>query len=252
MNLPAKILALSTGIAGLALTSSATVLYNEQFANTTGSDKVLATVGWDFVSATNSSSNIMTTTTTHGVVHAGLSSDGASNGYIYAQPGAGGGARVFTDTNFDDPGFTFDDIGTISFDGTASITTIQVQILLQANSTWYVSNQIFTLNNLNSFTTAQTNGVLTYTLDFATSTWSTVSFEVGAPLSVTASSEVLSNDDGAITGIGLLVRNTHSSSGSTVRLDNLVVTAVPEPATAAAFAGLGVLGLAALRRRSRR
>lgn len=259
MSLVRNSLALVAATAGLSLSASAAVLYSEAFPNSAGGDRSLGFVGWSLVTALNSSSNITTSTNAHGVVSAGLGSDGVTNGYIYTQPGSAGGTRVFTDTNLDapvpSPDLAFGNIDTISFDGTSNVTNnVTVQILLQADSsTWYVSNQVFTLNNYNSFATAATNGVLTYTLDFSTATWSTASFAVGAPLSITASSAALDDSFGAITGIGLLVKN-NSGSGSTVRLDNLQVlgAAIPEPSAAAALAGFGVLGLAAARRRARR
>lgn len=254
MNLSQKI-ALAAGLAGLASAASASVLYTEAFANTSGSDKALSYVGWNFVTATNSSSAITATTNTHGVVHAGLGSDQATNGYIYTQPGANGGTRVFTDTGLSsttNPGLTVGNVGTISFDAAGTNSQLSVQILVQVADTWYVSSQAFSLPNTTSasFATAATNGTLSYSLDFTTATWSSVSFDVGSTLSVGASAVL--PESGDITGIGLLVKNNHSSVGSTVRLDNLVVTsaaAVPEPSAAAVLAGAAALAGVALRRR---
>lgn len=255
MNPTRKLLALVAAFAGLSSLGSAAVVYSEAFPNAASPDKAVSSIGWSLVTQLDNTASIATSTTAHGVVAFAAGSDGAG-GFIYTGPGKNGGTRVFTETGLNTttyPGLTFDNLGTISFDAAANNNAITLRLIVQANaSTWYISNQIFTINTNGTFAAASTAGNLSYSLDATSATWSTVSFATGSPLSISAATLSLDGATGSFTGIGFIVKNDHATNGSVVRIDNLVVSsAIPEPSSAAALAGALALGAVAVRRRRR-
>lgn len=142
----------------------------------------------------------------------------------------------------------------ISFDAVISSTNTltDLSVALRIGDQWYVSTTTFqpqAVGNLNTFssgTYADYHKVLTLTGDAADWLSLTLVADETMALGGQAGSALdLSN----VTGIGIFSAKTHGDGGS-LRLDSLVVTQVPEPATVTALLAAGALvAVATLRRR---
>ena len=111
--------------------------------------------------------------------------------------------------------------------------------VIQIGGTWYASEA-------QTFTTT----VSTYTIDIQDTNW--LAFTPGTSLALSGTGDTLANlnASGNLQGVGLWV-NATSGTGSNRqwRVDDLEITAIPEPSTYAVIAGLLALGLVAWRRR---
>lgn len=154
-------------------------------------------------------------------------------------------------------GFVVPTGSTISWTMGNSKTAATVRLVIQiggdgsvGSGTWYASTSTFSnttaVGSAMAFETA-TSGVA-FSLNFTTtaSAWQTLTLSPGSTMSL-GSNPTSNLASSTITGIGFYVNNQSSSD----RIDNLTVTAVPEP-SASALLGLGALGLGGLLFRERR
>lgn len=219
-------------VLGLAVASKslgATVIYNEQFDNSTGSSAAVNTVGWSsYLGSTASNISTQVNATVISSVAGNPTADG--NGYFgFIGTGtfpAHTGTLAFVTT------FSTLDISgsTITWTMANGSTAPVIQLLIQVNGNWYVSNQTFSNSTTYASISTPPTATILQTLTFSTqaSDWSAFTLTPWSSMSV---GSVLSSDlsSSAITGIGFYLSN---AADATVRLDSLTVT-VPEPGTTA-------------------
>jgi hypothetical protein len=136
--------------------------------------------------------------------------------------------------------------------GTGAVTeTASTRAVIQIGTDWFASET--------TFNPTATNTWETHTLaNISTANWLTLSFDSdnnnAVTLGTTAQTLAAHNASGIVASVGFHVSNTATTGNNTAaqyRIDNIVVTAIPEPSTYAALIGLLALGLVAWRRRSR-
>jgi len=183
--------------------------------------------------------------------------------YLYTVNGANG-SRPFALTQ---SGSAFADLLTapvsvsqlteIAWNQGNSHTNATVRVLLQIDDAdWYASNTTF--SNTSTYTGATfDSGITNETADVfkslafspQASEWLSFTLTPGEELALgSASATALS---GSVTGIGFHIVSS-TSTGSTVRLDNLSIVAIPEPSAYAGLFGAAGLMLALAHRRGRR
>ncbi len=241
-------LAIGVALASSALTSSAAVLYQQDFLNNTGVNKGTGYDNWN--SYIGSGASVRTSDPGSGSVDsialtylAGNPS--TSNGFLYAVNYQTAN-QIFAATA------TFSSIAptTISWKQGNSATTVGVRLMIQSGGNWYATDQLFTNSSTYTASTfsSSTSADVSKSFEFTTlaSAWRSVTLVSGSTLSL---GSVLSTDltSSQITGVGFYVQMP-SATGSIVRLDT--VTVVPEPKTSILI-GLGLIGLLFFRRRSR-
>ncbi len=214
----------------------ATVIYNEQFDNSTGTSFAVSTIGWS--SYLGSTASNISTQVNATVISAATGNPSADGTGYFGFIGSGTypahtGTLSFLTT------FSAVDIAgsTITWTMANGSTAPMVQLLIQVNGNWYVSNQSFSnTETYTSISTPSTASIL-QTLTFSTqaSAWSAFTLTPWSSMSV---GSVLSSDlsSSSITGIGFYLSN---AADATVRIDSLTVT-VPEPGT------IGLLGVCLL------
>lgn len=131
-----------------------------------------------------------------------------------------------------------------------SATNVGVRVLVQVGGSWYATSQLFT--NASTYTAStfaasiDADTTKSFTFSTAGANWRAVTLTPGTALSVGASALASPLASDSITGIGFFI---DGQGGQAARIDNLVVTAIPEPSSFAALCGFGAVCAAALRRR---
>jgi hypothetical protein len=129
---------------------------------------------------------------------------------------------------------------TFGFDLRNHQATANIQVTAQVGGVWYVASQLF--NNANG--TAWTTGL---TLNIPAATWITLNFNPGSTLSIGSLSGPFS---GAVTGLGFYDAVTSNADPvNNVRIDTVVLNAIPEPSSAALLGLCCLLGMVTSRRR---
>jgi hypothetical protein len=145
------------------------------------------------------------------------------------------------------------DIASISWRQGNSATVPEVRLMVQINgSGWYASSQTFansgTYTGSAFFTSNSPDLGKSLAFSTAASAWLQVSLVPGTELALGAAPAA--DLDGLVTGIGFYA--VHGATGQTVRLDDLVIEAVPEPSACVAilggFGAFVLLGRARMRR----
>lgn len=231
--------------------AQATVVYLETFGTPAGANGTFGSVGWSWYSSaaatnrTNSTTGTAvnptapTNTATANIGQAAAVADG--NGYGFFNSSATSHFGFTTEYNGATP-LTTASISEVSFvQGNA--VAYQFRVAIQTGGNWYVTTTALagTVADQATFTSAPTK--LTFS-GLNTASWSALSFTAGSALSIGSAATLPGNS--TITGFGLYATTGTAGTG---RFDDFTVTAIPEPSTFAALAGLGVLGLAASRRR---
>jgi hypothetical protein len=149
-------------------------------------------------------------------------------------------------------------VGNISFYLGSTSGAQPVRVAVQVGGSWYVSTETFQDDNISGGASGFAAGASLQSFNFTTaaSAWQTVSFQQSGsnPLTsngtgnLTITGTALSALSGNITAFGIYGNN---GSSATTRFDTYTITAIPEPSSFAALAGLGALGLVASRRRRR-
>ena len=245
MNFPLSPVLVRSLVLAMLLASTATtlhsqVLYSEYFTNTAPSGNMyLVNFGWT------------------GYIHSNATTVTASNAYIpnlAGNPAPDKGylslSGLSTTYGLTETFSSIDAAGSeITWSMGNSATSTTVRLLVQSDSNWYASSQLFSnataYASQAAFSAATTSDVLrSLTFSTAAANWQSFTLNPGTEMSL---GSVIGSDlsSSQITGIGYYVTTT---SGTT-RLDSLVVT-VPEPSTATLL-GLGAIAGCCLFRRWR-
>lgn len=221
------ILALGMGMQSVG----AAVIYTENFANSTGSDAALDTVGWlggygvtgtnyDSVNPSNQNPN----------VNAAVGS-GSTNGFLrYATGTLSTGAPSIVFTNEIQASATaVNELSMATFFMRNGGTTADVRFALQVESVWYVTTAVY-----NTPTTTW----LQQTVDFSSATWNLLNYTSGSTLAMGSAATLPLS--GQVNGIGFFTAN---KPGFYMSFDDVAVStaAIPEPATVALFAIAGLV-----------
>lgn len=243
--------------------SAQTTVYRETFANTSGSNATYASVGWSWYWNTTTTTAVnRSAQTTGSAVGTGTPAGTASTNVGQTAGGAASGFGFFGGTNVTAHfGFTTEyngaspqtsDLSAISF-VQGNSAAIDFRVALRVNNgtgdAWYVSASQAGTTVATGADFLATPVKLTFA-DFSSANWSALNFSPTSPLAMSIGASGLL-PTGTITGFGIYA--TTAVSGATGRMDDftVAVSAIPEPSTFSALAGLGVLGLAASRRRRR-
>lgn len=241
-----------TLLACLASTARAEI-YLDEFTNTSGANQALSYIGW--AGYVGSTATTVTNTTPAGNFWIGASNGAGTQGSV--SPGViaalnnDGTARVFTAVK---TGLNLTDVGQITFNlhtSQSAAQTVHLLVQVAGSSDWYASTAQFTpFNNFGNFNAATVEQVQR-TLSFTTAASAWRDFDLAPDTSLalgSVSSSALPSS--TITGIGFYI-DSSTTSTTVTRIDDLGIsyTPIPEPSSFAAIAGLGVLSMAALRRR---
>lgn len=276
MNTPARpaarlsLLAAIPAIVGLSLflplaAHGSTVIYTQPFSSGSGTtNRAVNTVSWNAYIGATATDSSSTSTQGSGVDRTGVIAASGTNTYLYAANGATASqhiALIQSGTAFSSllasGSLDVSQIGSISWNQGNSATTSQtVRLMIQLDgSAWYASDTVFsnaeTYTGATFATAVSSNTADVFkTLSFSTqpSAWRSVSLTSGSVLSL--GGIVGTGLSGTVTGIGFYLEfDTGATTNTTMRLDNLVVTAIPEPSALAALLGAGGLMFAVSRRR---
>lgn len=217
----------TTVVAFATVTSaSAIMVYSETFPDT-GAIASLNSVDWNAKGAGAANFHNTTSTDTNTDPVVGRNNNN-SNSYLFQTSAADSGANLWWATDFTSTAYA--SLTTITFDLGNNSGTEDIKVAIQSGSTWFVSTTNY--NFAGSFSSFANRS-----LDFTTAAWNDLDFDaltVGATGDPTA---------GAVTQVGFF----SSSVSDNVRIDNVVVNAIPEPS--GALIAVGLLGLALVRRR---
>jgi hypothetical protein len=237
----------------VANAAHAAVLYSETF--TAASNQTLTAWGGGWSGYAGSSATDVTS------VAAG-SVDSVSVGFLNTTPTT---SWLSVNNNAAAVSRTFAAITTFSSINVANGSTITwnmgnanvnntVRLLVQVGGSWYASSSTFTTNpGIATATTfasellAGTAPLETLVFNTSASNWLSFTLTSGSSMVLggAAAADLSSN---AITGIGFYVVSA-AAKGQVTRIDNLMITAVPEPSTSAMLLlGLVAMGVAARRR----
>jgi hypothetical protein len=250
--LPLGLLALTSAV------SAQSVVYRETFNNTTAGNLGIGAAGWSFrhgltavttgIQTTNTGiSSVTGSPVDLGGVNSG-STDVSATGLAFTSLSLSDGDGIFY-TNEYTVARSVNEIDTISWFQGNAISGNTFRVVVQIGGAWYASenaNSGPTVTSATDFDTLAEERSFTWTTE--ASAWRNLSFTPGTSLSLGALlSDALPTGD--LTGFGLY---TNNRSG-TLRFDTFAITAtaIPEPGSFAALAGLGALGFAAARRRRR-
>jgi hypothetical protein len=247
-----KLLLSTIVAAGLSLQAGAAItVYTETFDNTTAGNISLAagtgTPDWGGAHSVTGTAfdNTVTDPDLGPITSNAASSTGvAPTGYLFGKTfGQFDPVIYYVDgLNLGSPagGTTLDEV---SFALRNESTSQNMQIVLQfgAGTDWFLGDTTFNNSVANSWTSG-------LTLDLSTETWKALTIDVENEITVGAAASPSNFATSNLTGIGFYTATTDDSS---IRIDTLSVTAVPEPATYALFGGFIALGLVMLRRRRR-
>lgn len=242
---------------GLAASASAqSIIYRETFSQTVN-NSTLNSVGWQAYTTATVGANVADTTFSSGFVSNGTGRPANLDpinagtygqqplGIAYLDSGSRQEALLFT-TEYTwnwNPVTTAGDIKWFSGNQFANIPQ---RAALQIGSQWYVSAERIGPNvgGAGNFATFASEVA---PVSLAGTSWFALTATIGAPFSI--SGTAVSLPTGLVSGMGIYTNVT--GSGQNSRFDNFTVTttAIPEPSSFAALAGLGALGLVALRRR---
>jgi hypothetical protein len=261
-------------IASAATTFAQSTVYAENFGNTGASIAPNNTnIGWSLFSSTGADALTLgsvadsSAVTTVGQIESGTgnptnianvnsgTSLSATNGFTRinvsaANPAAGNYLFFSSEYSFDLSQSQINSISWYSARNTGFTTSVQRAAVL-VNGTWYVSNASGNPSGNDGF-----NGTTTTLIAPATglgSLWNELTFTTGSTLFSISGTSALLPVSGVVTGVGIYVNTVTNSGGKSFIIDSFQVTAsaIPEPSTFAALAGIAVLGLAASRRRQR-
>jgi PEP-CTERM motif len=266
-----------SGIASFA--SAQSVIYRETFGNSTGANASLTSIGWAVHStggllrsadaANTGISNQVGGPTGLANVNAGGVSASETNGlaFSFASNAATANGNTFTAGN--NPSliwtneYTVDrsvnEVTSITFNMFNSATANRARIAIQISTQWYATNFAFTTTATGGASLFATNSESkTFTFSSAAADWRELTFNGsltanGSALSISAITLAASLPSGNITAFGMFMDPTSTSGGnnSGVRFDTYTInaTAIPEPSSFAALAGIALLGFAVFKRR---
>jgi len=143
--------------------------------------------------------------------------------FDYATAGAASGRYQFAVVD-SDINLTLSEGDIISWQAVGHNSAIRVQLLLQVNGTWYISTNTFTVaNNGLKWSTSSKNQIHSLTFSRNTLDWAHFLLESNVKLEP---GEALSGDlpEGRVTGIGLFLRNTDESQGTSSFIDDLKIS----------------------------
>jgi hypothetical protein len=141
---------------------------------------------------------------------------------------------------------SLNEISTLSFISNNNNSAGTMRFAVRIESTWYVTNQVFTHAGGGGQTSWATKGELEqFNFTSQASAWRTLDFVVNSSLAV---GSPLSSDlpAGNLTAAGILIEN----NTDIVRYDDFQIIQIPEP-TLPLLGGLGLIGFSLLRRRNR-
>ena len=227
-----------------------TIIYAEDFGDAT-TNQPTTSVGWHWMYQDGASVVSPDVATMEGIENPGLGGPGGFTGRALVGWGEGSGNawdRSDTYLFFDsDPTFdtsgggsllwsNLEEVSFVANRGSAFVGTTRA--VLQIGGDWYASEA-------QTFTTT----VSPYSIDIQDSNW--VAFTPGTSLALSGAGDTLADlgVSGNLQSVGFWV-NTTSGTGSNRqwRVDDLEVTAIPEPSTYAALIGLLALVFVARRR----
>lgn len=233
--------------ATLAPAASASIVlhYQEDWALASGNSSMSA-YGWSAFTGAGATDNSTNAVTSGSAAFVASSAGSTGAGGIGAKGTGGGGiAFVFT-SEFD--AISTSELHSVSFAtrNNGDVAGNYERVALRIGGAWYVTDQ--TYGNAAGAST-WTNHEFVFTS--VASAWRELSFSAGSTLSVAGSTLVAALPSGQVDAAGLLLFNTGTSN--VLRYDTFAinVTSVPEPSAFAALAGLGALGVVAMRRRRR-
>ncbi|WP_269523125.1 hypothetical protein [Coraliomargarita parva] len=229
------------------------VIYSETF-DSSGTNSSSATIGWEAY-ATTSATDLTNVAPNAGdrIGISSLTGNPSSDGFgYYFASNASTGTQDMIWAGFED-GLSLSNVDTITWMMGNSNTTASVQLLVQVGGSWYVSAEVFSnssaYTSASNFSSADASAVaqqFTYSTDAAL--WLDFTLTPDSTMSIgsVASSDLASSP---ITGIGFYF-DSNNTANTTIRLDTLQVTNIPEPATFAFLCGsVALLTMLARRRR---
>lgn len=269
------VLASALGLAATGQLVAAPVIsdiYRETFGNSTGANQSVSTVNWQVHTASGAATvvpagGLPVFSVTSGIsnpnnavdLNAGTNANASStNGFLFMNRSStlrSSAVMLWTDEYVVDR--SAGEVHSISFrqGNSTAATTSQVAIRIGA-SAWFVSDQIFSTAAMAATDTFETE---TFNFSTAGSAWRSLSFASGTSgtqgISVGATTLATALPTGNITAFGIYsaAMGTNNALGTShsLRIDTFTISAIPEPSSYAALAGLGMLGFAATRRRRR-
>jgi PEP-CTERM motif. len=226
---------------------SAAVVYSEDFLHT-DSNNILTSngaIGWNGYVTSTGAAPANPDSGDRVAVSVNNGPDG-TKGYLYSSNSSTANLNLVT---FDEFASSVE-AGQITWKmGNNTVNNIQVRLLIKQGTSWYATTTTYQANmaysNVAAFQ-ALTGPNQTFNFTTAASAWQSITLTPGAamPLGSTLTSDLASNQ---IDGIGFYISHT-TATGSTMRIDDLVVNSVPEPASML-LGALGALGMLAVRRR---
>ncbi|MFA5688896.1 MAG: PEP-CTERM sorting domain-containing protein [Kiritimatiellales bacterium] len=222
----------------------ADIVYAQGFANDTGSSAKLSDYGWYSYSNTNALNVSGNNRVAQQNGSAALTAVNADTPYGDNIPQgfytAASGAISLAYVELALSGYT--DIS-LSFGVRNSVDTSSTRFAIKVGSDWYVSET--TYNQI-------TSSFVTYSLDLLADTeFRAVNFTPSVELAISTDPVVEFGDiAGNITAVGFFLDPNHGGATTTMRVDNFIVTAIPEPATLGLLITsiAGVLSLRRVRR----
>ena len=236
-----------------AASLNATVIYTENFDNSTSENQSSSFIGWEAytgTSATDISANAPNSGNRMGLSN--LSGNpSSSDGYFFAaNSGSGTQDQIWAGIN---TGLSLSNVSEISWRMGNSTTVASVKLLVEVGGQWYASATSFSNSNTynaSSFSSGADTPDIVKNLTFSTDAadWLELNLDPGNSLNI-ASSPISDLPTSTVTGIGFFVDS--GNTFTTVRLDSLEISAatIPEPSSFALMLILGATSLAVRRAR---
>lgn len=230
-----RIAATCLALLGPAAALPAAVLHRENFDNPDKADRSLKFVNWEVAAAASFDDPVTipagSAANRFAVVNPGAGTGEGKPGYVWMSLSAGG-LRLVRGPVTKWPAPTVERLrgGAICVDAVASTGAVRAYLLVQLdNKQWYLSAKEFSVvavGNLKSFEAAPSRDAVTHRLPFsaAGAEWQLLQATDGKPFGFDVPDHNLP-DAAVITGLGVLVRNTNTGQGVTVRLDTIVLEA---------------------------
>lgn len=222
--------------------TNAQVIYQQHFVNSGSGNTYVGTIaGWSAYMTTSNSAALNVTTGSTAVTNPIPMLSSVNGGYLAFNSNATANTTMsafVTGLNLD-----LTTNGVITWNMNGSNTSDNIRLLVQVGGNWYASDLMPVSSGLSSNISSFTS-----TLNFSTmaSNWRTFSITEGSSISLGSSAITQDLPSSIVTGIGY-----YFNGNGTVRIDDLSVSAVPEPGTWALFLLSISLG-AALNRARRR